>query len=142
MKSRWPEFKVLNPDDFTKRFGTPEQCLEFLADAKWGEGFICKKCGHTHYCKGKTPFSRRCTRCKSEESATAHTMFHRCKIHLPEAFQILHTVCNEPQVSSLRLSEEMEMRLMTCYKFKKKVQQCLQGSSPNILITPKIRKPK
>jgi hypothetical protein len=68
-------------------------------------------------------------------------MFHRCKIRLPEAFQILHTVCNAPGVSSHQLSEELEMRLMTCYKFKKKVQHCLQGGLPNILITPLIRRP-
>jgi predicted Zn-ribbon and HTH transcriptional regulator len=121
----WAKVKRMKHSEFTDRFQTTEQCLEFLASVKWADGYVCRKCGHTHYCKGKTPFARRCTRCKSEESATAHTMFHRCKIHLPEAFNILYTACNQPQVSAHRLSEQLEIRLMTCWKFRKKVKECM-----------------
>ena len=99
-------------------------CLSLLADLKWEEGFICKKCGHDNSCKGKGLLSKRCTKCKSEESVTAHTLFHRCKIPLNKAFEIAYMACNYPAISSYEISRKSEMRHMTCYKFQKKIQNC------------------
>ncbi|HMM10916.1 MAG TPA: transposase [Bacteroidales bacterium] len=102
-----------------------EQLLGVLADIKWRDGFICRKCGHTHYCKGKKPYSRRCTRCKTEESAVAHTVFHRCKIPLSEALDIAMTICCNPDISTYELSRRMSKRQMTCWKFKTRILECL-----------------
>ena len=33
-----------------------KNAYEFLAELKWKEGFICRKCGNTNYCPGKTPY--------------------------------------------------------------------------------------
>jgi len=101
--------------------------LKMLADQKWVDGFVCKKCGHTNYCKGKKPYSRRCTRCKTEESATAHTIFHRCKMPLNEAIDLAKLVCSHPEISSYALSRQMEKRQMTCWKFKTKIMECLEN---------------
>lgn len=106
-------------------FSQEEQCLSFLAEFKWQNGFVCRKCGHDNYCKGKKPFSRRCTRCKTEESATAHTIFHHCKIPLPEAFSLARLVCNNPDISTYEISRIFDKRQMTCWKFKSKVIDCL-----------------
>lgn len=123
MKSLLHHFKPL---EFETTFSSDEKCLKFLADEKWKDGYTCRKCGHTNYCKGKSPFSRRCTKCKSDESATAHTIFHRCKIPLTDAFEIAYTVCSSPNVSSYELSRKMEKRQMTCWKFKKKITECIE----------------
>lgn len=104
---------------------TEEQLLGMIASVKWSDGFVCRKCGHTHYCKGKRPHSRRCTRCKTEESALAHTIFHRCKIPLSEAFGIASAVCCNPDISSYELSRKMSKRQMTCWKFKTRIIECL-----------------
>ena len=108
-----------------KSLVTEEACLALIADQKWASGFTCRHCGNTNYCKGRTPYSRRCTRCKHEESATAHTIFHRCRIHLPEAFRIMHMVCNEPAISSYELARQMTIRQMTCWKLKNKLMECV-----------------
>jgi len=116
------EYLVMN---LRKRFPDTESCLRFLAELKWKEGFVCKKCGHTNFCKGKSPYSRRCTKCKKEESATAHTVFHRCKIPMTQAFEMAFLVCNLPEVSSYQISKKMNIRQMTCYNFQKKVKLCM-----------------
>lgn len=108
-----------------------EVYLKLLADQKWADGFACRKCGHTNYCKGKKPYSRRCTRCKTEESATAHTIFHGCKMPLTEAVELAMKVCSNPQVSSYELSRKMDRRQMTCWKFKVKILECLE--KPDIM---------
>jgi len=104
-------------------FADEEACLALLAEEKWRNGFVCRKCGHDNFCHGKKPFSRRCTRCKTEESATAHTAFHRCKIPLVEAFQIAFVICSNPEISTYEISRMTEIRQMTCWKFKSKIQE-------------------
>jgi hypothetical protein len=119
-------FANIKQMDFELTFSDDLKCLEVLASEKWKDGFVCRKCGHTNFCQGKTPFSRRCTRCKHDESATAHTIFHRCKIPLSEAFKIAYMVCCKPDISSYDLSRMLEKRQMTCWKFKKKIAECLE----------------
>lgn len=121
-------FKDIDIKEFDANFTSDYICLEFLANQKWKDGYSCRKCGHSNYCSGKSPFSRRCTRCKKEESATAHTMFHRCHIPLTDAFQIAYLVCNSPGISSYELSRKLEIRQMTCWKFKKKISECIDKS--------------
>ena len=72
-------FGQIDRPKFKSSFAEEGNCLEFLASEKWKDGFVCRHCGHTNYCKGKKPYSRRCTRCKREESPTAHTIFHHCR---------------------------------------------------------------
>jgi hypothetical protein len=111
---------------FREKFNSQEECLELLAKAKWSDGFVCRSCGNEKYCKGKTVFSRRCTRCKKEESATANTIFHHCKIDLPRAFEIVYMVCGTPGMPASEISQVLETRHMTCLNFKKRILQCLQ----------------
>lgn len=118
-------FKKISIEEIATVYTIEEKCLEFIALEKWSEGYICKKCGNTNYCSGKKAYSRRCTRCKTEESATAHTIFHHCRISLPEAFKIAHLVCTNQKISSAELSRNLQIRQMTCLKFKKKINDCL-----------------
>jgi hypothetical protein len=120
-------FEKISIEELKTIYSFEENCLEFIANEKWKDGFVCKKCENTNYCYGKKAFSRRCTRCKSEESATAHTMFHHCKLSLPEAFKIAYLVCTQPKISSAELSRTMEIRQMTCLKFKKKIKDCVNN---------------
>jgi hypothetical protein len=123
----------LDEKRFKTRFSTDTECLKFLAESKWARGFKCRKCGNANFCHGKTPFSRRCTRCKHEESASAHTMFHGCKIPLKTAFEIAYLVCKDPGISTYTLSNMLGKRQMTCWKFKKKILECIeQERTPSI----------
>ena len=119
-------FKEVDLKQMTGMFSDEEKCLGFIADEKWKDGYTCRKCGHTNFCAGKKPYSRRCTRCKHEESATAHTIFHGCHLPITEAMQIAYTVCGDPNVSSYELSRKLERRQMTCWKFKKKILECIE----------------
>ncbi len=120
-------FENITVEEIEDYFSDEEKCLKYLADEKWKNGFVCRKCGHTNYCAGKKPFSRRCTKCKTEESATAHTIFHRCRISLPKAFRLAHLVCFDKDISTSKLAEEVKIRPMTCWSFKKKITSCLDA---------------
>jgi len=127
-------FKDFTQAAFEQEFPNEDACLEYLSNLKWGDGFVCRNCGHTHYCQGKSPFSRRCTKCKHLESATAHTLFHKCKLPLNEAFGMMHFICRKPGISSYELAKIFNRRQMTCWNLKKKVKHCLEsgGSLLNV----------
>ncbi len=126
-------FKQMTKDEFQQTFSSEEVCLEYLAEQKWGGSYTCKKCGHTNYCKGKHPFSRRCTKCKHDESAKVGTIFEGCRFPLSKAFSIAFLVCNAEAFSIHEISQELQLRQMTCWSFKKKLHDCVmqkQDMSP------------
>lgn len=107
-------------------FQNPEKVMKFIADIKWKDGFVCRKCGNENYCDGKTPYARRCTRCKSEESASAHTLFHNVKFPINKAFFIAYNVCVlGTEFSSYNFSDQLELNQMTCWKFRKRIHNCM-----------------
>jgi hypothetical protein len=117
----------LDDDHLSELFRSDEKCYEFLAGLKWSEGFTCRKCGNKNYCQGKTPYSRRCTKCKAEESATSGTIFHNCKFPISKAFYIAYNVCKgKEDISTYEFARRLSLRQMTCWNFKAKIQNALQ----------------
>ena len=117
----------LDAERLEELFQNDEKCYEFLAELKWREGFTCRKCGNTNHCPGKTPHSRRCTKCKTEESASAGTIFHNCKFPISKAFYIAYNVCKgKEDLSTYEYARRLSLRQMTCWNFKTKIQQALQ----------------
>jgi len=123
------KFTGLNSLKFNRQFQTDEDCYKYLSEIKWQSGYSCKKCGHTKYYKGVKPYSRRCMRCKYDESPTAGTMFDKCKFSLLIAFHIIFKISTKKKwMSSEELSEEFELRQKTCWEFKWKIQQAMRSS--------------
>lgn len=118
--------KQLTKNMASELFADDEKALKFISEVKWEQGFVCRKCGHTNYCEGKSPYSRRCTRCKKEESATANTLFHNCKFPINKAFYIAYTVCVEGrEISTYDYSDQLGINQMTCWKFRKRIKDCV-----------------
>jgi hypothetical protein len=116
----------LSPESLEEMFQSNEKCFEFLANLKWANGFSCKKCGNTNSCPGNEPFSRRCTKCKSKESATNGTIFHGVKFPISKAFYIAYHVCKAKEnISSYEFGRRLSLRQMTCWNFKTKIKQAL-----------------
>jgi hypothetical protein len=119
----------LTQEQLDELFTSDDKCHEFLARLKWENGFVCRKCGNINYCPGKAPFSRRCTRCKTEESATAGTIFHHCRFNISKAFYIAYTVCKgQNEISSYEFARRLSLRQMTCWKFKDKLKKAIEAS--------------
>jgi hypothetical protein len=107
-------------------FQSEEKCYEFLAELKWSGGYKCRKCGNSNYCAGKTPYSRRCTKCKTEESSAAGTIFHNCKFPISKAFYIAYNVCKgREDISTYEFARRLSLRQMTCWNFKTKIRNAL-----------------
>ena len=128
-KTMEKRYKSLSIFEFQKRFPDEEACLDHLEQLKWAKGFVCDKCGHTHYCKGKTKRSRQCTRCRYQASPTSGTLFHKVKFPLQKAFYIIYFMAtNKKGISSTELSRKLDLRQKTCWAFHKKVAQAMASS--------------
>jgi hypothetical protein len=119
----------VNSIKFHHRFPDEDSCYAYLSEIKWEKGYVCKKCGNEHYCKGRLPYSRRCTRCKYDESSTAGTMFDKLKFSIHLAFHIAFKISTKKKgMSSLELSHEFKLRQKTCWEFKRKIQIVMKSS--------------
>lgn len=66
--------------------------MKQLADIKWQSGYSCRKCGCERYIGGKQLYSRRNKRCNYDESPTAHTLIHKAKFGIENAFEMLYDI--------------------------------------------------
>lgn len=123
------KFTGVNSIKFNKRFKDDIDCYEYLSLIKWEGGFVCRKCNYDKYYKGKKPFSRRCLKCKYDESPTVNTMFEKLKFSILISFHIAFKISTKKKgMSSLELSSEFELRQKTCWAFKQKVQEAMKSS--------------
>ena len=62
-------------DEFVTRYGTEEQCRDYLFQLRWSEGFICPKCGDATEPRvvGNTLYT--CKKCRHQTSVIAGTIF-------------------------------------------------------------------
>ena len=123
------KFIGVNSITFNKRFKEDVDCYEYLSLIKWENGFACRKCNYDKYYNGKKPFSRRCLRCKYDESPTTNTLFEKLKFPILLAFHIVFKISTKKKgMSSIELSNEFELRQKTCWSFKQKIQQAMKSS--------------
>lgn len=122
-------FTGMNLLEFTKRFQTDADCISYLMKIKWNDGMKCVKCNSEEFWKGKCSNNIRCKKCGYEESPTAGTLFHKIKFPLLKAFHICYRVSvSKKGMSSWGLSRELGLRQMTCWAFKRKIQEAMTSS--------------
>lgn len=122
-------FRGVNSIKFNQRFKDDNDCLNYLSDLKWADGYKCKRCGNDKFCIGKKSQNRRCTKCRYDESPTTGTSFEKLKFSILIAFHIVFKISTKKKgMSSLELSNEFELRQKTCWSFKLKIQQSMSSS--------------
>jgi hypothetical protein len=124
--------------DFCKIFPSEDNCFKYVADLKWNEKrpYYCKKCGYKGY-KEREQYARRCSKCNYIESAISSTLFHKLKFPIQKAFYITYITCTGNKNAPIEnLSNEIDLRIGTYWKFQKRVQDIIA-----IIKTKQKRKP-
>lgn len=119
--------------EFSKKYSTREDCLSYLSEQKWKDGYRCRQCGHTQYIKGNVCGSRRCKSCKYDESAMAHTVFHGVKFSLVKAFHICYRMSTKKGMSSYEIAKEVGVTQTTAWLFCAKIRESMQSSGQHPL---------
>lgn len=129
------EFKGENFVEFIERFSNDLDCKSYLADIKWRDGFVCKKCGHQKYSLRKD-HTRSCTLCKRDESPTSGTAFHKVKFGLRKAFMITFEMVNSSKgLSASQVSKRYGITRKTAWLFMHKIRKVMKSSENNPMKT-------
>jgi len=103
------------PDDlpgdlptFVAKFGTDEQCRDYLFEARWPEGFRCTACGHDDAYALRTKIAYECVACRKQHSPLAGTMFEQTKTGLARWFLAIYLVTSSKRgLSAMELKRQM-----------------------------------
>src|SRR5215207_3274019 len=103
------------PDDLPKdmpsflaRFGTDQQCRDYLFAARWPEGFRCLACGHDDAYALKTKIVYECVACGKQHSLLAGTIFEQTKTGLSRWFLAIYLVTSSKRgISAMELKRQM-----------------------------------
>jgi len=115
------KFKEISFEEFKQVYPNENICFQFLEELKWEKGYTCKRCGNDKYGKGNHQFSRRCTKCRYDESVTTDTIFHKCKFDINKALYIVVMVNRYGDKQSIsELAHELDLRVATCWNFAQK----------------------
>ncbi len=113
-------------EEFSKIYPDRDSCLKYIAELKSAGQYNCRKCGNNHFLLGRSPFSRRCTKCRYEESVTAYTIFQNSRIPITKAFYMIFLIySSKGKISSHKLSEILVIRQSTCWAFSSRIKKLL-----------------
>ncbi len=89
--------------ELEERFSTEEDCLDYLFQLRWPNGFICPNCGHTQGWRVRKKLIQ-CAGCSYQSSITAGTIFHGTRKPLTMWFRAIWWVtCQKTGASALGL---------------------------------------
>jgi transposase-like protein len=93
---------------FLARFGTDEQCREYLFQARWSDGFCCAGCGHDRAWAHRQRLIYECAACGKQHSLLAGTIFEQTKTGLSRWFLAIYLVTSSKGgISAMELKRQM-----------------------------------
>jgi transposase-like protein len=93
---------------FLARFGTDEQCRDYLIRARWPEGFCCAACGHGRCHALRARLALECAACGKQHSYMAGTIFEQTKTGLARWFLAIWLVTSSKGgISAVELKRQM-----------------------------------
>ncbi|MBA7541485.1 IS1595 family transposase ISDth3 [subsurface metagenome] len=91
MESKYPH----TMQDFMDFFHTEHNCIDYLFNVKWPDGFVCHKCGCKAYLNTSKGFLFKCKSCFSNTSLYAGSIFQDTKKPLRLWLQAIWYVTNQ-----------------------------------------------
>ena len=96
--------KGLGLAEFTRRYGTEEQCHAALVTMRWPDGFVCPACGGVKHSYAEARRIFQCSACRKQTTAKAGTIFHKSTTPLTKWFLAMHLVTSaKNDISGLTL---------------------------------------
>lgn len=109
---------------FKARFRDDAACLEYVAERRWPDGFVCPKCGveGEPYRFAKRPRALRCRSCKADAYVTAGTVLRDAHVSVRTWFIAAYMVATSSDVSATTLQRQLGLsRYETAFSMLKKL---------------------
>ena len=118
---------------FHAKYGTDEQCLEYLKDRRWPNGIHCPKCDKvtTHHLITKRKCYS-CQDCSHQTYPTAGTIFHKSRTPLTIWFEVVFRMGKtRGGVSAKAIERETGVTYKTAWRMCKLIRQQMdEGKNP------------
>jgi len=98
--------------EFQQRFGDEAACAQYLAAARWPDGFVCPGCGGSKAWRLQTKaWTYECAGCARQTSVTAGTIMHHSKLPLTTWFWAAYLMATHSNgISALQLQRQLAFR--------------------------------
>lgn len=117
---------ILTPRQFHDRFGTEAACAEYLANARWPDGFVCPHCGGRTHSFIHTRRLYQCCACRKQTSLTAGTIFHRSRKPLTVWFWAIYLLAQDKKgCPATLLMKQLDVSYPTAWLMAHKIRQAM-----------------
>lgn len=130
--NRVNKFRRMTIDAFLMHFASEEDCVHALFELRWPKGWVCPRCGHTHYyhIAGRRLFE--CASCRYQSSVTAGTVLHKTRTPLRVWLLALFLVISDKRgISSLALSEHLGVSARNSWSWLHKIRHAMGQGDAN-----------
>lgn len=126
-----PAEKKMSLIEFQKRFGTEEQCREYLFEKRWPQGFVCPKCGCKRHCR-LNDGTAQCAECRHQTSVTAGTIMHRTHVPLTKWFLAMYFVSQDKRgISAVQLKSTIGVTYKTAWYLLARIREAMGQRDDN-----------
>lgn len=111
--------------EFQTKFANEDACQQYLADCRWPDGFVCRRCGHRKAYGLAKQRRWQCAACRDQVSLTAGTVLHNTKTPLTLWFWAAYLMTTDTRgISALLLQRQLgmtryETAWMMLHKFRR-----------------------
>jgi transposase-like protein len=111
--------------EFQTKFADEEACQRYLAECRWPDGFVCRRCGHRQAYVLTKQRRWQCASCRHQVSLTAGTVLHNTKTPLTIWFWAACLMTTDKRgISALLLQRQLGMNRyetawMMLHKFRR-----------------------
>ena len=127
----------MNIREAHEKFGTDEQCLQYIEKMRWPDGQIgCVHCGEpgrvskiTRESKGKNQRTRlfQCLACGKQFSATSGTIFNDTHLPLTKWFMAIALICEARKgMSACQLQRHLSVNYRTAWHLAHRIREAMQ----------------
>lgn len=119
---------------FEEMYATEEQCVANLIEMKWPNGFECSHCQGKKGWALNTLHRIECAQCGYQETPSAGTLFHGCKLPFKKLFRLIYLVVGEKDgMNNCALKRQLSINRKTAQLWSRKIRDSVKYRESNPL---------
>jgi transposase-like protein len=116
----------MNMLEFQAKYGTEEQCRQYLFETRWPEGFSCPRCNHGECFNVASRGLYQCKACRYQASVTAGTIFDKTRTPLVKWFLAIYLSADDKRgISALALKSKIGVAYFTAWTMLQKIRHAM-----------------
>jgi hypothetical protein len=121
------KYKKLSLVEFQMKFMNDEDCAKHLMEQRWGNDFVCQKCGNNKFWYIAQRRLYECSKCNTQTSVTSGTIFHKTRVPLLKWYWLIyHMAMDKVGVSISEMQRILEIgQYRTAWLMAHKVRQAM-----------------